>query len=63
MEDLFRPSGVPDSLQRAAGYRDGLRSVAVGICANRSLVTGQAVAVAELGLPLSRDETTALSTR
>lgn len=38
-----------DPLGRAASWRDGVRSVAVGIAGNRSLVTGQAVAVADLG--------------
>ncbi len=39
-----------DPLGRAAGYRDGLRAVAVGIAANRSMVTGQPVHVEDLGL-------------
>lgn len=39
-----------DPLGRAAGYRDGLAAVAVGIAANESLRTGAAVRVADLGL-------------
>ncbi|WP_228379212.1 Gfo/Idh/MocA family protein [Demequina rhizosphaerae] len=39
-----------DPLARAAGYRDGLRAVAVGIAANVSLETGQAVDIADLDL-------------
>ena len=39
-----------DPLRRAAGYRDGLRAVAVGIAANESLATGQAVDIASLDL-------------
>nr|WP_280949897.1 Gfo/Idh/MocA family oxidoreductase [Xylanimonas protaetiae] len=39
-----------DPLGRAAGYRDGLAAVAVGIAANESLRTGQAVRVADLDL-------------
>lgn len=39
-----------DPLARAAGYRDGLRAVAVGIAANQSLTTGLPVAIDELDL-------------
>ena len=50
--DVFRRDlrEGPDPLGRAAGYRDGLRAVAVGIAANRSLRTGLPVRVADLGL-------------
>lgn len=50
--DVFRRDLrlAPDPLGRAAGYKDGLRAVAVGIAANRSLETGQAVLVEDLGL-------------
>ena len=41
-----------DPLGRAAGYLDGVRAVAVGIAANESLGTGQAVRVDDLGLGL-----------
>ena len=50
LEHLFR--GVTDDpLGRPAGFADGVRAVAVGIAGNRSLVTGQPVAVADLDLP------------
>ncbi|MEV0616579.1 Gfo/Idh/MocA family oxidoreductase [Nonomuraea sp. NPDC050404] len=39
-----------DPLGRAAGHLDGLRAVAVGIAANRSLETGSPVLVEELAL-------------
>jgi hypothetical protein len=39
-------------LLRRAGYADGLRSIATGLAASRSIVTGQAVNVSELGFPL-----------
>ncbi|WP_436968551.1 Gfo/Idh/MocA family oxidoreductase [Demequina lignilytica] len=39
-----------DPLGRAAGYRDGLRAVAVGIAGNISLETGQAVDISGLDL-------------
>ncbi|HMR50015.1 MAG TPA: Gfo/Idh/MocA family oxidoreductase [Arachnia sp.] len=50
--DVFRRDlrVTDDPLGRAAGYLDGVRAVAVGIAANESLVTGQAVRVADLGL-------------
>jgi predicted dehydrogenase len=54
LDDIFRPTGTPDPLDRRAGYRDGLRSVAVGIAANRSLQTGLPVNITEFGLPLDR---------
>lgn len=50
--DVFRRDlrEGPDPLGRAAGYRDGLRAVAVGIAANRSMRTGDPVRIADLGL-------------
>lgn len=39
-----------DPLGRPANYLDGMRSIAVGISANRSLATGQPVLVSDLGL-------------
>lgn len=47
--DVFRGPGT-DPLGRASDYRDGLRSIAVGIAGNRSLTTGQAVRIADLGI-------------
>ncbi|WP_277208069.1 Gfo/Idh/MocA family protein [Isoptericola croceus] len=41
-----------DPLARRAGLEDGLRAVAVGVAGNRSLVTGQVVPVASLGVEL-----------
>ncbi|QHC59086.1 Gfo/Idh/MocA family oxidoreductase [Rathayibacter sp. VKM Ac-2760] len=49
LRDLFRGADE-DPLGRAADYRDGLRSIAVGIAGNRSLESGRAVRVAELGV-------------
>ena len=45
--DVFRGAGE-DPLGRAADFRDGLRSIAVGIAANESLRTGAAVRVDDL---------------
>lgn len=42
LSDVFRGAG-DDPLGRAADYRDGLRSIRVGIAANESLRTGRAV--------------------
>ena len=46
---MFRGPGA-DPLGRPAGYVDGLRAVAVGIAANASMATGQAIDVADLNL-------------
>ncbi|MFT4122421.1 MAG: Gfo/Idh/MocA family oxidoreductase [Microbacteriaceae bacterium] len=54
LRDVFE--GVQDDpLGRAAGWRDGVRALAVGIAGNRSLHTHQAVDIEELGLPLDAD--------
>lgn len=54
LKDVFRRHlrRSDDPLGRSAGMADGLRAVAVGIAANRSLETGQAVLVDDLGLPI-----------
>ncbi len=51
LDDVLRGAG-PDPLGRQAHYVDGVRSVAVGLCANRSMATGGTVRTADLGLPL-----------
>ncbi len=48
LEDLFIPGRQPDPLKRAAGHRDGARSILTGIAANRAMQTGQPVRVADL---------------
>lgn len=49
LKDIF--NGVDnDVLGHAATWRDGARSVAVGLAGNLSLTTGQAVRIEELGL-------------
>ncbi|ROR97012.1 oxidoreductase family protein [Salana multivorans] len=52
LKDVFRRDLrlSDDQLGRAAGYRDGLRAVAVGIAGNASLATGQAVRIDDLDL-------------
>ena len=52
LDEVFRADHEPDPLERRAGYRDGLRSVAVGIAANQSLETGLPVRISTFGLPL-----------
>jgi predicted dehydrogenase len=52
LDEVFRPDHAPDPLQRRAGYRDGLRSIAVGIAANQSLETGLPVRISTFDLPL-----------
>ncbi len=49
LRDVFDGPG-PDPLQRTASWRDGVRSVVVGIAGNASLVTGRAVRTADLDL-------------
>ncbi len=48
LRDLFR-GAADDNLGRAAGYQDGMRSVLLGIAANRSLAEGRPVQLAEFG--------------
>ncbi|MBA8817230.1 putative dehydrogenase [Microbacterium halimionae] len=51
MADVFvGPS--EDPLARPADWRDGVRSIAVGIAGNRSLETGMPVLISDLGIPL-----------
>jgi len=52
LKDVFRGHLriSDDPLGRPAGYLDGVRAVAVGIAANRSLLTGQPVTIADLDL-------------
>lgn len=50
---LLGPDAVgPDPLRRAADYRDGVRSVLVGVAANQSLLTGAPVRLDDLGVDL-----------
>ncbi|MGA7147298.1 MAG: Gfo/Idh/MocA family oxidoreductase [Microbacterium sp.] len=51
LADVFEGPG-DDPLARPADWRDGVRSISVGIAGNRSLETGQPVRVAELGIRL-----------
>ncbi len=51
LSDVFVGPG-DDPLARPADWRDGVRSIAVGIAGNRSLETGLPVLVADLGIPL-----------
>ena len=51
IDAVFRPGGAGPLRQRA-GYADGLRGMAIGLAASRSIATGQAVNVSELGFPL-----------
>jgi len=53
LDDIFRGAHDDDPLGRQAGLLDGIRSVAVGVAANRAIAGGQVVAVADLGLGLS----------
>lgn len=48
LRDLFDGAG-DDPLGHTATWRDGIRAVSVGLAGNRSLETGQAVTIADLG--------------
>jgi len=52
LRDVFRGAS-DDPLGHAASWRDGVRSVAVGLAGNRSLETGVAVNIADLDLGLA----------
>lgn len=56
LDDLFRRDGGRDPLGRAAGYRDGVRSVLVGVAANTSVATAAPIRLADLGVPLDHPE-------
>jgi predicted dehydrogenase len=60
LRDLFRGASE-DPLGRAADYRDGLRSIAVGIAGNRSLATGLPVRIDDLGFSINRVDSRAAS--
>jgi predicted dehydrogenase len=47
-EQLFSPNPPADPLRRAAGHEQGAASILVGVAANRSMATGQAVRLASL---------------
>jgi predicted dehydrogenase len=47
-EQLFSPAPPADPLRRAAGHEQGAASILVGVAANRSMATGQAVRLASL---------------
>ncbi|WP_251452113.1 Gfo/Idh/MocA family oxidoreductase [Microbacterium sp. Marseille-Q6648] len=49
LADVFEGHG-DDPLARPADWRDGVRSIAVGIAGNRSLATGLPVEIADLGI-------------
>jgi len=52
LHDVFRGTAA-DPLGRRAGHLDGIRSVLVGIAANRSAETGLPVLLGELGVPVT----------
>ena len=52
LHDLFRGAG-DDPLGHTATWRDGVKAVSVGLAGNRSLESGQAVRVDELGFTLA----------
>jgi len=61
LADVFEGPG-DDPLARPADWRDGVRSIAVGIAGNRSLETGQPVRIADLGIRLLAGEPASVAT-
>ena len=55
LRDVFLGPGE-DELGRTASWRDGVRSMAVGLAGNRSLETGNAVRIADLALGSAAQE-------
>ncbi len=45
LDDIFNPNAPYDPLHRAASHIDGAMSIMTGICANKSMATGQPVNV------------------
>ena len=45
---IFAQDAEPDPLRRDAGHQQGAASVLVGMAANRSFDTGEAVAVSDI---------------
>ena len=46
------PSGEADPLRQRTGHAGGLRGMAIGLAASRSIASGQVAHVSELGFPL-----------
>lgn len=53
LHDVFTGPPANDPLGRAAGYLDGVRASSVGYAGNRSLATGEPVALDDLGVGVS----------
>ena len=49
LQELFEGRQV-DAYSRKAGFLDGARAIAVGICGNASLETGESIDVSSAGL-------------
>jgi predicted dehydrogenase len=47
-DDIFRPSGTVDPLKHAAGLRDGVMAILIGIAARKSIDEGRPVKIEEL---------------
>jgi hypothetical protein len=48
LEQIFKPNPPADPFKRAASHIDGAASILLGISANKSMATGQAVNVDDL---------------
>ena len=48
LDDIFNPQASYDEYHRAADYKDGIKSVMVGVAANKSIASGLPVEVSSL---------------
>ena len=48
LEQIFHPEPPDDPFHRSASHVDGTASILLGIAANQSIATGQAVRTADL---------------
>lgn len=58
LKDIFEPGSDKDKYLRAADHRAGAYSILTGIAANQSMLTGQAVKIADLVHGIDRPEYT-----
>ncbi|MBR0360333.1 MAG: Gfo/Idh/MocA family oxidoreductase [Clostridia bacterium] len=55
LDDIFNPNAAYDPLHRAASHIDGAMSIMTGICANKSMATGQPINVFDyIDIPKSK---------
>jgi len=48
LNDIFNPDAPFDELKRAASHIDGVYSIMIGICANKSIASGMPVKIKDM---------------